>query len=139
MKSIKYVLVLGVFLSAPCFAQVNYASNILSPIPPACATNYQVWDTFNTSGIETLVQGTIQVSSLIATTEDLNVTIWRKGCPGSDRSVIVLVLEAPDNNDEFTHCLFTPVINAVLPNGDNKKMRLLSEPNTHFGTDERWR
>ena len=82
-----------VILSSSVPAQENYATNPFSPYPPACATNYQVWDKYNSSGTEIIHSGMIQLTGESGIPHDVDLIVWRKGCAEAGRSVILVDLK----------------------------------------------
>jgi hypothetical protein len=133
---IKYILLLAILVATPTYAIKNYSSNILSPIPPGCATNYQLWDDFNPSQTETIYNGSYPGTNLLDGSEHvMEVRVWRKGCPNSDRSVIMMDMTPATDNDGDTECLATPMTDGKLPNGSIKHMRATLEPHTNFQFD----
>ena len=117
-------------------AQENYATNPFSPYPPACATNYQIWDKYNTSGTEIIHSGIIQLTGEAGTLRDVELTVWRKGCAEAGRSVILVDLKPVDDSDGMDEWVFTPWFWAATRRAPQIKMRAISEPNTSYATDE---
>jgi hypothetical protein len=132
MKLMKCLFCFAIIVSMPVNANKNYASNIYSPIPPGCATNWQVWSAYNPSDTQTIFEGTYPASETAGgTSHNMKIKVWRKGCPENDRSVIMLDISPQDDNDEVNECLITPLIDGKLPNGDIKHMRGTAEPDTY--------
>jgi hypothetical protein len=117
-------------------AQENYATNPLSPYPPACATNYQVWDKYNSSGTEVIYSGMIQLTGESGALHDVELTVWRKGCAEAGRSVILVDLKPVDDGDGMDEWVFTPWFWAATRRDSQIKMRAISEPNSSYATDE---
>ena len=119
-------------VSTQVYANKNYASNVYSPIPPGCATNWQVWSSYNPSDTQTIFEGTYPATKTSDSgNHDMKIKVWRKGCPNSDRSVIMLDISPRDDNDGVNECLITPLVDGKLENGDIKHMRGTAEPNTY--------
>jgi hypothetical protein len=132
VKLLRVIFCLSILVSTPTVAWKNYASNLWSPIPPGCATNWEDWGAFNPSGTEIIFQGHYPATKTSGTGEhDMGITVWRKGCPNSSRSVLMLDLEPIDDNDGITECLITPTMSGVLPNNETKIMRGVGEPHTN--------
>ena len=125
-----------VVLSFSVPAQENYATNPHAPYPPACVTNFQVWDQYNTSGTEIIHSGTIQLTGESEALHDVELTVWRKGCAEAGRSVILIDLKPVDDGDGFDDWVFTPWFWAATGRDPQIKMRAISEPNTYYATDE---
>jgi hypothetical protein len=135
MKKLTLLFFLVTF-STPVLAQENYATNPLVPYPPACATNYQVWDKYNISGTEIIHSGMIQLTGESGILHDVELIVWRKGCAEAGRSVILVDLKPVDDGDGMDEWVFTPWFFAATRRDPHIKMRAISEPNTSYATDE---
>lgn len=114
----------------------NYKSNFVSPIPPACITNLPVLDQFNTSGTQLLSQGTVDWTNLVGETQELEISVYQKGCPDSGRRVLLIELELLDNADESANFAFPPQPWARLSGDETRyRLRLNAEPNTNQSVD----
>lgn len=125
-------------LSSSTKAFENYYSNVGSSIPPACATLAPIWDVFNSGGKQTIASGVIQLTTTLAEEQDVQVTIWQKGCPESGRRVVMVALEVLDDFDGFPDLVNMPPIWASGIAGDTnrKQMRpIAEEPNSYFTSD----
>lgn len=139
VKSMHRFLPVMVLLgSSPLQAFENYLSNISSPIPPACATLPYVWDVFNKSGDNTLSTGVIQLMTTLEEEHDVEITVWEKGCPESNRRAVMLTIEVLDNQDAFHDFVLAPRVwgSGIQGDSNRKLMRITSEPNTYIVSEE---
>lgn len=114
----------------------NYFSNVFSPIPPGCVTHLPVLQDFNISGTETLVYGTIDVTTLDGGTQKLNVEVWRIGCAVDGRSALLVDFEFEDDQSGPAECMYIPQMGAMLPDGTLKDFRITDEPNSWVDRDD---
>jgi len=132
MKLLRFALCLSVMFTTPAFAWKNYASNIWSPIPQGCTTNWEDWGAFNPSSTSIIFQGYYPATKVDGSGQhDMGVTIWRKGCAEPGRSVLMLDLAPINDNDGITECLITPTMSGRLPDNQVKILRGVGEPDTN--------
>lgn len=130
--------ILLILFCLPAHAQFeNYLSNFTSPIPPACVTNLQVFDDFNFSDSQIISQRVVPWVNTDFQEQDLEITVWQKGCPETGRRVLVIDLELLDNQDGFTNIAQLPQPWGSIP-GDLTRywFRLNVEPNTNMAMDD---
>lgn len=131
-------LVLVALVSSPvCAFYENHLSNVFSPIPPGCVTNFQVWNQFNTSGTQTLAEGVVDWPNINGAKQQLEVKVMQKGCPDSGRRVLFLEVRLLNNSDGVVDAAFPPFPwGRIQGDATRYRFRLNTEPNTNFASDQ---
>lgn len=114
----------------------NYLSNVWSPIPPGCATVLPILNLNNLSGEETLVSGTIEVSTLGGGIHDMEITIKRKGCAVEGRSILRVEISVPEDANPSQACMYVPIFFARMADDTRRDFRLTDETNSWVDHDQ---
>jgi hypothetical protein len=120
-------------------AQQNFLTDPLTPYPPGCATNSEALG--NVPGRETEITGATLTFYTIADTVslipsrpvDIDVSVIRRGCAEADRSLILVDLDFPGNDDGSTETIPLPTFSAERF-GVEHGLRGVVEPNTWSAT-----
>lgn len=138
--NIRIWAVFSVLFCLPAHAQdiaENYLSNYTSPIPPACVTNLQVLDEFNFSDSQVISQFIVTWVNTDYQEQDLEITVWQKGCPENGRRVLIMDLELLDNQDGYLDLALMPFPWGRIPGDQTRyRFRLNVEPNTNEAEDD---
>lgn len=110
-------------------AQQNFYSAPFAPYPPACATDFGIFDAVpGESAI--IAQGIIDVEhNQLQQTHPVNLTVWRKGCAEDNRSLLYFSVEVIDNNDGDSDGVRIPYFTATVGNKEYQ-LRPVMEPNS---------